>query len=100
MNCKELVSELRSTESRSKRELLDNAADAIEKLHESLAYCLRLSSDCCTYCIHGEEPQPCESAAENIDCDECELHCRCFECVRGDSKFEWNGRMPGEEGSS
>lgn len=98
MNWKELVSELRSMESRSKRELLDNAADAIENLHESLVHCLRLSSDCCTYCIHGREPQPCESV-ETMGCDECELHCRCSDCVQGDNKFEWNGRMPDKEGA-
>lgn len=74
-----LITRLRSTESRSKRELLDSAADTIEALIAEL----RSIGDCTT-CKHmGEEN--CE-----YECVKCKEKCVCYRCMDG-SLHEWRG---------
>lgn len=55
MEITELIKKLRATESRSKRELLDEAADALESMHHDLW--LRCG---CRVCTHQTGMMACE----------------------------------------
>lgn len=112
---KELTAKLRATVSVSKRQMLDAAADTIERLTRELAeehdrflryadYSVErdkmieqlkkdlLEADSnggCEFCSHIREPIPCEGA--DYLCNDCPHHgCYCRDCVWG-SKWEWRG---------
>lgn len=112
----DLVAKLRDTKSESKRQMLDDAADAIESLKEELEderyrhdrcvdYAVKRDSmfdrlmedmkevcrsgEPCEVCRHGKEPLICES--EDYMCDTCPHEaCVCHAC-RGCDRFEWRG---------
>lgn len=97
MDYNKLIEQLRSTVSRSKRELLDNAADAIGTLMVERDAALGfIKSYCgCEQCIHGQMPHPdCE---DGCDCEYCTSKtCVCCQC-RDMDKWEWCGLQEGEE---
>lgn len=90
MNTQELINALRSTQSRSKRALLDAAADTIEALLEEL----RVSVPCLVCAHHGEDDERC--AAGDYDCSKCAQKCPCLDCNYPYNHFEWRG-INGEE---
>lgn len=85
MNLEQLISALRSTGSRSKRELLDKAADTIE----ALAADMRLAGikDICDVCRN--DGHVCEQ--EMFDCDQCPEPCCCKNCGTDAECWEWRG---------
>lgn len=114
----DLVAKLRGTVSESKRQMLDDAADAIESLKAELEderyrhdryvdYAVKRdgmfdrlmedlkevgrSGEMCEVCRHGKEPLICESA--DYMCDTCPHEaCVCHSC-RDYDKWLWRG-MP------
>lgn len=80
---KQIVEKLRSTKSESKRKLLDNAADLIEKLVEK---CKELDTDC-KACANAKVMVPCEATEEFLMCDTCSMDCVCKTC-RDNSNWE------------
>ena len=92
MNTKEIIKALRTTPSRSKRTLLDEAADKLEQLQkEALVADLKkleekgeLSTLCilCSHCYAGGKPiyQPSDDYLEY-----------CTSCDEAYSNFEWRG---------
>ena len=86
METRDLIAALRSTKSRSKRALLDEAADTIEALITDLVR--SESRVLCDFCTRSHTPAPCELA--DFDCSGCTHDCPCKDCVDG-SKFEWRG---------
>lgn len=86
MTTSELISALRNTESRSKRELLDMAADTIEALMADLARTERC--ELCDLCEHSREIAKCEGS--NYMCDDCFYDCICKGC-RDSNLFVWRG---------
>ncbi len=115
---KQLVEKLRNTVSVSKREMLDQAAAAIEQLSKAVAeeherfvryadYSVQrdrmieqLKKDLlqadetggCIFCLHALEPMPCEAEPEaDYICNECPHNqCLCGSC-RGSKNWEWRG---------
>ena len=91
----DLIKQLRETPSRSKRELLDKAADAIEELEQKfnslLADTKQLADDMdeCRICAHDATAVLC--VAWHLDCRTCTSDCVCKDCDRGE-KWEWRGR--------
>lgn len=90
MDYNKLIEQLRSTVSRSKRELLDNAAAAIETLMaelEALKEDVKCSS-LCDSCKHNNCIPKC-----NLDCIACPHagECPCVNCF-DESCWEWRGQ--------
>lgn len=92
MTNKEIIKALRSTPSRSKRALLDAAADKIEELEKDKAALisdmkkLEETGEMCIFCKHcyaGGKPiyEPSDDFAEF-----------CSRCDENYSEFEWRGR--------
>lgn len=80
-----LIKALRSTGSRSKRKLLDEAADTIEALLSDLQ--LANNTDGCATCAHNGV----ECVSDNCDCDSCKEPCPCKLCCTGGDNWEWRG---------
>lgn len=120
MDYKKLVDQLRATVSVSKRQMLDDAADAIEQLSAELEaehdrflryadYSVerdkmieQLKKDLlkavdyigCEFCIRNIGLD----TYEDYLCDECHKPgCICRDCVKG-SKWEWRGIVEGQDG--
>ena len=92
MVVKELIDKLRSTQSVSKRALLDEAADVIEAL---LADLKNIAYDCAC-CVHAGKTRPCENT--DYMCVECPFECVCKTC-RDNSNWEWRGIRDAARGS-
>lgn len=92
----DLIKQLRETPSRSKRELLDKAAQVIEELERKFNALMADMSrvlkdeDWCAICAHGQTPALCET--EDVSCFACPADCICKDC-NGDSHWEWRGQM-------
>ena len=87
MDYNKLIEQLRSTESRSKREMLDDAAAAIETLMAERDIMKRYLD--CEQCIHGQTPHP--DCRDGCDCEYCTSKtCVCCQC-RDMDKWEWIG---------
>ena len=91
----DLVKKLRETPSRSKGELLDDAADTIEALdilldtvrkQRNTAVAALKTHSSCKDCRHKGGGVNCDVAD---GCDACPLDCACKECVDG-SRWQWN----------
>lgn len=117
----EIIKNLRSVQSRSKRGLLNEAADALEALSEQLRQ-MRIERDMlarklkeveeerdaaeinmkklvdsgyyCEFCVERMNQSLCE--ANQFSCYKCgAINCVCKGC-RGGSKFRWIGQKKGE----
>ena len=91
----DLIKRLRETPSRSKRGLLDKAADAIEMLEQKLNAIMedfhKVSiGDWCSICAHGQTPALCET--EDISCFACSADCICKDCD-GSDNWKWRGLL-------
>ena len=86
MTTSELIAALRNTESRSKRELMDMAADTIEALLADLVGMERC--ELCDLCGHSGEATKCEGT--DYLCDDCPHDCICKGC-RDSNLFVWRG---------
>lgn len=77
MKVSELIKALRTTKSRSKRTLLNEAADTIEALLSDLKKSAH--ADPCGMCLHGGIV----CAVEGFDCPDCTAQgCPCRACVQ------------------
>lgn len=89
MDHKELIARLRSVESRSKGDLLEEAADIIDQLIADLKQSGR--HELCDFCVHGQQAAPCfDNMDWVVDCEKCKADCPCKNC-RDNSCFEWRG---------
>lgn len=89
MDYKDLITRLRSVTSRSKGDLLEEAADIIEQLIADLKQSGR--HELCDFCVHGQQPAACFDKPDwVVDCKKCEADCPCKNC-RDNSGFEWRG---------
>lgn len=88
---KSLVGELRSVKSRSKGDLLERAATAIENLlaeRNAMLDKLRRNGGECELCKHEKFDYNC--CSEDVDCENCTADCACKACTDS-SRFEWKG---------
>lgn len=85
MDCKTLAKKLRETQSKSKRKLLDEAADTLEALERDLKISALRPDGACTVCSHAGDNPDCD-----LECQECKRYCACYLCERG-SLFRWRG---------
>lgn len=85
MNHAEIAKELRAMRSRSKRKLLDEAADTIEVLAADLKIAGEKAP--CDVCRHSGT-----LCTEKVfDCDNCPRPCPCKACGSGGDGWEWRG---------
>ena len=97
MDYNKLIEQLRSTESRSKRAMLNAAAAAIETLMAERDDVLDFIKYyfMCEKCIHGQTPHP--DCRDDSDCGYCTSKtCVCCQC-RDMDKWEWCGARKEEE---
>ena len=89
MDYKDLVHRLRSVESRSKSDLLEESAKAIETLETDFKRAIEnlrwLDTDCLC-CGHTQKATPCEDS--DFLCGECEFECPCKDC-KDNSNWTW-----------
>lgn len=92
MDYNKLIEQLRSTESRSKRKMLDDAAAAIETLlmERDAAIADIKHRDGCEVCKHVKSNDP-FCMVYDCDCEFCTSElCVCRHC-RDEDKWEWRG---------
>ena len=88
MDTRELINKLRSAKSRSKRALLDRAADTLEALLSDMEIVCAGHTDPCRFCLHGRRPccgseDGCMSCTEECPCKIC--------CSESEGGWEWRG---------
>lgn len=101
MDYKNIVAQLRSVSSRSKGQLLCEAADAIETLQAELTSAVATMKDLdmgCLVCDHNHREAPC--VGTDYGCyDGCPFECPCKGC-KDDSKWTWHGMKARDDDGS